>query len=122
MDRQLRPGRGFVFVKPDERDKIRASGLVVPTIAQDDAFHGEVIAVGAPAWVVRATDGGRQYAREVGPKVQILGSHMPVAVGDVVVYAPEAVEVFALGFSADSEVVYAVHVRDCHAALVAEED
>ena len=43
---------------------------------------------------------------------------MPVEVGDVVFYEPEAVQTFALGFSAKNEVYYALDVRDLLATEV----
>lgn len=47
----LKPGPGRLFLKPDDRFKIRPSGLAMPTVAQDDADHGVVVAIGEGAWM-----------------------------------------------------------------------
>lgn len=119
----LKPGPGMVFVNPDERHKVRASGLLMPTIAQDDPFHGTVIAVGDGAWYGHlegfpglvcelAVDDPRQA------RFTPVERRMPVAVGDTVVYEPEAVQTFAIGFGANTPVYYALHVRDLLATAV----
>lgn len=111
----LKPGPGKVFVRPDERHKIRPSGIALPSIAQDDAFHGEVIAVGAGAWYGEV-DGQVGLVPEPMPDARHgwtpVERRMPVAVGDTVVYEVEAVQTFTTGFSADSPVYYALDVRD----------
>lgn len=110
------PGPGKVFVRPDERHKIRESGIALPTIAQDDPFHGEVIAVGAGAWYGRAPGRTGLEPEPHNPPEgwERVERRMPFAVGQVVFYEPESVQTFATGFSADNEVYYALDVRDIY--------
>jgi co-chaperonin GroES (HSP10) len=111
----LKPGPGKVFVRPDERHKVRASGITLPTVAQDDAFHGEVIAVGAGGWY-----GSREGESGLVPEPMRndlegwspVERRMPVAVGDTIFYEVEAVQTFATGFSADSPLYYCLDLRD----------
>jgi len=112
----LTPGPGKVFVRPDERHKIRSSGLVVPTVAQDDAFHGEVLAVGAGAWFGRARGEAALRPEPADPPRgwERVKRVMPFSAGQTVFYEPEYVRTFARGFSADSEVVYVLEVRDIY--------
>jgi co-chaperonin GroES (HSP10) len=112
----MTPGPGKVFVRPGERHKIRESGLVMPSVVQDDADYGEVIAVGAGAWFGHL-DGAAGLVAEPAPgrageEFEPVKRIMPVAVGDTVFYDCQNVVAVPLGFSAASDVVYVLEVRD----------
>ena len=106
----LRPGPGKVLVRPGERTKILESGLALPKSAQDDAFHGEVLAVGEGAWLVEGS-GGLEWAMNDDRRAHVR-RHMPVSVGDIVYFEPERMHPLAEGFSADSDSHYILDVRD----------
>lgn len=112
----LKPGPGKVFVRPDERHKVRPSGIALPSVAQDDAFHGTVVAVGDGAWFghARGEVGLRPEPHRPPEGWQRVERRMPFEVGQTVFYEPEYVQTFARGFSADSEVVYVLDVRDVY--------
>lgn len=111
----LQPGPGKLFVQPAERSKVRPSGIVTPTVAQDDAFHGTVIAMGAPAWVGE-TEGEAGLAYEPATRAPGAGRWSPVrpqapcAVGDVVCYEVERVQIMSVGWG--DEKLYVLEQRD----------
>ena len=111
----LQAGPGKLFVIPDERHKIRSSGLVLPSIVQDDAFSGTVVAVGAGAWLgqIRGRPGltyepGDHLGRPWDP----VRRETPCKVGDVVHYEPERVTIMPLGWSDQDGTVYVLDQRN----------
>ena len=110
----LRPIGPTLFIQPDTRDRT-ARGLFLPTVAQDDACTGVVLAVGEGIFVERRRghDVTDHYATRAHARQQ------PLRVGDRVVYAPEKVRIVPFGYGADAPVRYLLDVRDVGAVLVA---
>lgn len=121
----LRPIGATLFIAPDRRDKTD-HGLFLPTIAQDDACTGVVLAVGEGCWMRRAhgrlapTPHGEDFEADQGvPRAIAVRRFQPVTVGDRVVYAPERVQEISFGYGADAPVHYLLDVRDVGAVLTA---
>lgn len=55
-----------ILVKPEPKEEVRASGIVLPTQAQSENYYGDVVAVGPGLW----QDGKRtEMLVKVGDKV-----------------------------------------------------
>lgn len=121
----LRPIGATLFIQPDRRDKTDR-GLFLPTIAQDDACTGVVLAVGEGCWMRRVrgrlvpTPHGEDFEANQGvPRAVAVRRFQPVKVGDRVVYAPERVREIPFGYGADAPVRYLLDVRDVGAVIPA---
>jgi len=65
----IQPVAGYLLVKPKKKDKVTASGIVLPESHEDKPQEGEVLAVGA------------DFVTDAGTK-----KSSPVSVGDTVIY------------------------------------
>lgn len=108
----LRPLGSTLFIQPDRRDKTDR-GLFLPTIAQDDACTGVVLAVGAGGFVTRR---GAPIALN-DHQTRAHARQQPLKVGDRVLYEPERAQQIPFGYGADAPVCYLIDVRDVGAVL-----
>ena len=48
--KKLKPTAGYVLVKPAEKEKQTASGIILAVDNSEKPQYGEVLAIGAPVW------------------------------------------------------------------------
>lgn len=116
----LRPPDHALFIAPDRRDKTDR-GLFLPTIAQDDACTGVVLAAGAGCWMKRLNGRLVPFAK-ADDKTSRPGVRrfQPAKVGDRVVFAPERAQQIPFGYGTDAPEHVLLDVRDVLALLPAE--
>lgn len=112
----LKPVGPTLFIQPDARTKTER-GLFLPTVAQDDACTGVVLAIGDGAFVSR--ESGRERWLRDEEATPPAGRAQPLRVGDRVVYTPEKVRIVPFGYGADAPVRYLLDVRDVAAVIPA---
>lgn len=90
----IRPRNGIILVRPEKKEKVLESGLVLPDTAADNApVRGEVVAVGPGVFV-----NGVRVPLKVSPGAKILyhkqaGSFLP---GDEVLLFLEESDILAI--------------------------
>lgn len=106
----LQPGPGKIFLRPDKRHIIRESGIALPKMAQDDPDHGEVLAVGAGAWLGSHDEGPDLTYDTRKQGWRPVRREAPCKVGDVVFYDCTKVMVTPVGWS--DEKIYVLEQRE----------